>query len=341
MKALKQHYTGSMYFTLFVMIAGFAYGLYAFGTVAAATSTMVIMGILGILEVSLSFDNAVANAKTLETMNEKWKHRFLTWGMLIAVFGMRVVFPVLIVAIVGGVSMYEALVMAINSPHEYAEMLEKSHIAIEGFGGAFLLLVALGFFMDEDKDVHWLGAIETRVQKLGSALAVTVSLVVLILFYKYVLPLEERDTFMVAGLLGIVTHEIIARLGDAMGTEDSTTTVAKAGLSAFIYLEILDASFSFDGVIGAFAISTNIFIIAGGLGIGAMFVRSMTLHLVEAKTLSEYKYLEHGAFWSIMVLAGIMFTSTVVEIPEIVTGVLSVSLIAIAFLHSIVENNRK
>lgn len=331
----------SLWFTVFTMIAGFAYGLYAFGTVAQAISVMAIMGILGVLEVSLSFDNAVANAKTLETMNAKWKHRFLTWGMLIAVFGMRVVFPVLIVAVVGGVSMYEAFMMAINSPHQYAEMLEQSHIAIAGFGGAFLLLVALGFFLDEDKDVHWLGAIESRIQKLGSALAVTISLVTIILFYKYVLPLGERDTFMIAGLLGIVSHEIIARLGDAMGSEDSTTTVAKAGLSAFIYLEVLDASFSFDGVIGAFAISTNIFIIAGGLGIGAMFVRSMTLHLVEAKTLSEYKYLEHGAFWSIMVLAGIMFTSTVIEIPEIVTGVLSVSLIAIAFLHSIVENKRK
>lgn len=341
MKAFKQHYLGSMWFTLFTMIAGFAYGLYAFGSVAQATSLMAIMGILGVLEVSLSFDNAVANAKTLETMDDVWKHRFLTWGMLIAVFGMRVVFPVLIVAVVGGVSMYEALVMAVNSPHQYAEMLEKSHIAIEGFGGAFLLLVALGFFMDEDKDVHWLGVIESRVQKLGSALGVTITLITLVLFYKYVLPEHEAATFMIAGLLGVVTHEIIARFGDAMGTEDGTTTVAKAGLAAFLYLEVLDASFSFDGVIGAFAISTNIFIIAGGLGIGAMFVRSMTLHLVEEKTLSTYKYLEHGAFWSILVLAGIMFTSTVVEIPEIVTGLLSVSLIAIAFVHSIMENKRK
>lgn len=341
MRALKQHYVGSMYFTLFTMIAGFVYGLYAFGTVAQATITMAIMGILGVLEVSLSFDNAVANAKILETMDDKWKHRFLTWGMLIAVFGMRIVFPVLIVAVVGNVSMIDALMMAINTPQQYAEMIESSHIAIAGFGGAFLLLVSLGFFMDEDKETHWLGVVESRVQKLGSALAVTIALITIIVFYKYVLSVVDRDTFLIAGLLGIVTHEIIARFGDAMGTEDGTTTVAKAGLAAFLYLEVLDASFSFDGVIGAFAISTNIFIIAGGLGIGAMFVRSMTLHLVEEKTLSTYKYLEHGAFWSILVLAGIMFTSTVVEIPEIVTGLLSVSLIAIAFVHSIMENKRK
>jgi hypothetical protein len=179
------------------------------------------------------------------------------------------------------------------------------------------------------------------MQLLGEAVGVTIVLLTLLALYAWVLPVESKDVFLTSGLLGIVAHEIIARIGDSMESDDNlTATVAKNGLASFLYLEVLDMSMSFDGVIGAFAITTNIVTIALGLGIGAMFVRSMTLHLVEAKTLSEYKYLEHGAFWSIGILSGIMFTSTVIEIPEIITGLLSVSLIGLAFIHSVYENKK-
>lgn len=341
MNTLKQHYLGSLYFTLVAMVAGFMYGTYTLNSVGAGLEAMAIMGILGALEISLSFDNAVANARTLETMTAEWQHRFITWGMLIAVFGMRVVFPVLIVSIVGGISMYTALMMAIQDPKHYAEVLESSHTMIAAFGGAFLFKVALDFFLDEEKETHWFGLIESRLQMLGSALGTTIVTATLLVFWKWVLPIDERDVFLTAGLLGIITHDIIGRIGDAMGAEDDlTVTVAKNGLASFLYLEVLDMSMSFDGVIGAFAITTNIVTIALGLGIGAMFVRSMTLHLVEAGTLNEYKYLEHGAFWSIMILAGIMFTSVIVEIPELVTGILSVSLILLAWVHSAMINKR-
>ena len=117
--------------------------------------------------------------------------------------------------------------------------------------------------------------------------------------------------------------------------------VAKNGLASFLYLEILDASFSLDSCIGALVISKDIFIIAGGLAIGAMFVRSTTLQLVESGTLNEYKYLEHGAFYAIACLSGIMFASTMIHIPELVTGVLSVSFIAAAYWHSVIINKRE
>jgi hypothetical protein len=339
MNTLKQHYMGSMYFTIVALTMSFVYGMYSIGTIGAGVSALVIAMVLGALEVSLSFDNAVANAKTLETMTPEWQHRFITWGMVVAVFGMRVVFPVLIVSITGGVSMYEAMKLAIYEPKKYAEVLEASHIMIASFGGAFLLLVGLNFFLDEEKETHWFGALEIRLQMIGSALGTTIVLIVLVVFYKWVIPADVKDVFLVAGLLGIVAHEIIARIGDSMeGDDDLTVSVAKNGLASFLYLEVLDMSMSFDGVIGAFAITTNIVTIALGLGIGAMFVRSMTIHLVESGTLSEYKYLEHGAFYSILILAGIMFTSTVVEIPEIVTGLLSVSLIGFAWYWSVREN---
>ncbi|MBU2033178.1 MAG: DUF475 domain-containing protein, partial [Alphaproteobacteria bacterium] len=111
-------------------------------------------------------------------------------------------------------------------------------------------------------------------------------------------------------------------------------------LGGFLYLEVLDASFSFDGVIGAFALSNNMVVIALGLSIGAMFVRSMTIHLVKKGTLAAYRFLEHGAFWAIIVLGGIMLSSVVVHIPEAFTGLIGATLIGISLWWSVRWNKR-
>lgn len=336
MKKLKQHYMGSVYFTLVALVLGFTYGLLSLGTVSLAFSTLILIIVLGILEVSLSFDNAIVNSRVLSTMSKVWQQRFVTYGMAIAVFGTRILFPVLIVSIAGGIGMLEAVHLALTDQKHYAEVLSSAHTVIAGFGGAFLMLVALGFFLDEEKDTHWFKGLETRLQKLGSALSTSIVLLALLIMYNWVLPEEVKVSFLLSGLLGIIMHEIIARLGDSMGSQDDlTVAVAKSGIASFIYLEILDSTYSLDGLIGALAISTNIVIIAMGLSIGAMFVRSMTLHMVEAGTLSEYKYLEHGAFYSILVLSIIMFVSTVYEVPELVTGLTSVFLIGGALYYSI------
>lgn len=339
MKTLKQHYMGSIYFTIVTMILGFAYGMYAFGSVGAALQITFIIAVLGILEVSLSFDNAIVNSKVLLTMDEVWRKRFVTWGMLFAVGFMRLLFPLAIVAVAAGIGMLDALKLALTDQHKYAELLTSAHIMIAGFGGAFLMLVALGFFLDEEKETHWFGVLETRLQLIGSALSTSMVLGVLLVFYKFVLPEADKGSFLIAGLLGIMLHEIIARIGNSMELQDDlTVTVAKNGLASFIYLEAIDATFSMDGALAAIVVSSNIVVIALGLSIGAMFVRSMTLHMVESGTLSEYKYLEHGAFYSILVLSIIMFTSTVIEIPELVTGLTSVVLIGGALYYSIKNN---
>lgn len=113
---------------------------------------------------------------------------------------------------------------------------------------------------------------------------------------------------------------------------------AKGGFGAFLYLEVLDASFSFDGVIGAFALTQNLFIIAIGLGIGAMYVRSMTIMLVEKGTLSEYRYLEHGAFYAILILSVVMYFQTLIHIPEVITGLGGAGLIGLSLWSSIRHN---
>ena len=131
-------------------------------------------------------------------------------------------------------------------------------------------------------------------------------------------------------------------LGELFGTEDATGHVARTGLAGFMYLEVVDASFSFDGVIAAFAITNNFLIIMLGLSVGAMFVRSLTIMLVEKGTLSEFRYLEDGAFWGIGWLVFAMFASAVhVEIGEIWIAGGAAGLIALATIHSIVANRRE
>ena len=343
MKEIMAHHKGSAIFTAVTMILGFGYGMYLFGNIAQALGIVFIMGVLGVLEVSLSFDNAIVNAKVIETMDDKWRHRFMTWGMAIAVFGMRLVFPVLIVSIVSGLGMWDATLLAVNDHVKYSEILASSHILIAGFGGAFLFLVAFEFFLDEEKDVHWVHIIESQLVKLGARKSIGIVLTIAILygFYKY-LPAAEALEFLLAGIAGIVAHEVVKLFGDIMEAErGATVNVAKSGLASFIYLEVLDASFSADSVLGALVISTDIFIIAGGLAIGAMFVRSLTLQLVESGKLNEYRYLEHGAFYAIGCLASIMFISTMIHIPEVVTGLLSVAFIVAGYYSSIKEKGKE
>jgi hypothetical protein len=300
--------------------------------------------ILGILEVSLSFDNAVVNAKVLDTMTAEWRHRFITWGIAIAVFGMRLIFPLLIVGVTASLSPVEVIQLAVAKPQEYQHHLEGAHVEIMGFGGTFLFMVFWKYFVDETKDVHWLAFIERPLTKLGKIEAVQVALTLLAVYIttKF-LPVESVISFWVASVFGLITYIAADGVGAILGGEEDEDnvvgkTIQRAGLASFLYLELLDASFSFDGVVGAFALSDNIFIIAIGLGIGAMFVRSLTLMLVDLGTLSEYRYLEHGAFWAIGTLAVIMYYNTVSEIPEVVTGLIGAALIILALISSIIVN---
>lgn len=302
--------------------------------------------ILGVLEVSLSFDNAVVNASVLKRMDERWQRYFLTWGILIAVFGMRLVFPVLIVSVATGLDFTNVAQMALHDPATYSLHLNEVHVQISAFGGIFLLMVFLSFIFDAGKELHWLGRIEERVAKLGKLKAVEIifALAVLLLIQRW-LPVEMRLEALVAGISGLILFVIVDSL-DALfeseeelaeeGQEGLTSEVLKkAGIMSFIYLEVLDASFSFDGVIGAFAITQDVVVIMLGLAIGAMFVRSLTVYLVKKGTLDDYVYLEHGAHYAIGVLAGIMLFSMRYHISEVVTGLVGAVLIALSIFSSI------
>lgn len=305
------------------------------GTTGGALSWFLIASVLAVLEISLSFDNAIVNANKLKTMSPVWQHRFLTWGIIIAVFGMRILFPLLIVVIAAKIGPWSAIVLASTQPQRYAELIGQAHLPIAAFGGSFLMLVALNYFFDQSKDVDWIAGIERRLRRVGTIRGTETGLVLaFVILFTVLLPPEHEATFMFAAICGILTYLAVDMIGHVLDNF-SGSDMARSGLGAFLYLEVLDASFSFDGVIGAFALTQNLFLIAIGLGIGAMYVRSMTVMLVEKGTLAEFRFLEHGAFWSIMILSVVMFTQTMVHIPEAITGFAGAAIIGLSLLSSL------
>ncbi|HRK41428.1 MAG TPA: DUF475 domain-containing protein [Gemmobacter sp.] len=307
------------------------------GTFSGMLTIFFICAVLAVLEISLSFDNAIVNANKLKEMTPEWQHRFLTWGIIIAVFGMRIIFPLLIVVIAAKVGPWTAMMMAATEPARYAEIMHDAHLPIAAFGGTFLMMVALGYFVDEDKEIHWLYWLESRISQYASVKGIEIAFVLSVaLLFSRLLEGAERDVFIYSAIYGLLTFLLVEVLGGFLDkSQETASAAAKGGLGAFLYLEVLDASFSFDGVIGAFALSQNLFVIAIGLGIGAMYVRSMTIMLVERGTLAEYRYLEHGAFYAILILSVIMYVQTLFHIPEVITGLGGAALIGVALWSSI------
>ncbi|WP_089107416.1 DUF475 domain-containing protein [Streptomyces hyaluromycini] len=340
------------------------------GVLYGGWTALGVVAILAVLEISLSFDNAVVNAGVLKKMNAFWQRIFLTVGVLIAVFGMRLAFPVVIVAITARLNPYDAVHLALTDKDRYQQLVTDAHPAIAAFGGMFLLMIFLDFIF-EDRDIQWLRRIEQPLARLGRVdmLSVCIALVVLLVtsftFAAHAhqeggVHVDKGQTVLVAGIAGLITYLIVGglsgffedRLDDeeereqeaeeaAARTGRPRSAVVLAGRAAFfmfLYLEVLDASFSFDGVIGAFAITNDIVLMALGLGIGAVYVRSLTVYLVRQGTLDDYVYLEHGAHYAIGALAVILMVTIQYEINEVITGLVGVVLIGWSFWSSVRHN---
>jgi len=338
--ALLRYFKWPLAFTFIGLLLGGWIGWLYTSSLMGVLSYFFICLVLGLLEFSLSFDNSIINARILRDMSPKWQRRFLSWGIIIAVFGMRIIFPLAIVAIAARIDPISAIKLAIVSPNIYAAVMEKAHTGIAAFGGTFLLMVGMKFFFDKEKDLHWVRLIESRAQRFASLHGIEIGLaLVIILIFSSLLEADKSQTFLIAALYGLLTFLGVEGLGAYLdASQENIQKFQKAGAGAFLYLEVLDASFSFDGVIGAFALSTNLFIIAIGLGIGAFYIRSMTIMLVDNKTLGQYRYLEHGAFYAILVLALIMFAQTLIHIPEVITGLIGIFFIGAALISSIRHN---
>ncbi len=351
----------SLAVTAAALVAGYAHG---------GLTALFLLVVLAVLEVSLSFDNAIINAAVLQQMSVFWQRMFLTIGILIAVFGMRFVFPLVIVWATAGLDPVRALQLALNPPPNHAlefpdgspsyeRLVIAAHPAIAAFGGTFLLMLFLDFVF-HDRDIKWLKWIEipfARIGRLGQVSVAVVAIVLILIGTQLTHSTEERATVLIAGLLGLVTYLVVNGLSRAFRPSGldavaagarpaglAGKAVGKAGLMMFLYLEVLDAAFSFDGVTGAFAITSDPIVIALGLGlVGSMFVRSITIYLVQQEALDRYVYLEHGAHWAIGALAVIMLLSIEprLEVPDPVTALLGVVFIGAAFTWSVLRNRRR
>ena len=305
--------------------------------------SLLTVGLLCVLEISLSFDNAVVNATVLKKMDDVWKKRFLLWGMLIAVFGMRFIFPVIIVSIAGGLSLMDSVSMALNRPDQYAEMMINAHLSVSSYGGAFLLMVALHFFLNAKKDMHWFPVIEGPFAKFATVKSseIMLSLIIIMIIYKFMEP-QLQSTFIVSAMYGIITYLVVHGLSELLGDEKMKNVKwMSSGFGLFLYLEVLDASFSFDGVIGAFAITKQLYEIMIGLGVGAFFVRGLTLYLVDHEKLDQYQYLEHGAFYALAALALFMLLDHFFHFPTWMTALTGAVILGASIFGSIYENRKK
>jgi hypothetical protein len=300
-------------------------------------SALVLVLILTLLEATFSADNAVVNSKVLVTMSPGWQRAFMTVGIIIAVFVVRFALPIFVVMASASLGFRQVIDLALNHPEVYEHHLSASEPLINAFGGTFLLMIALSYFIDYEKKTHWLGFLERTLGKLGRFDNITVFLMMIASIVVYfTVGVEHRTAVLIASICAMTLHiglELLAAAMEGQG-KSSHGGMKKAGLAgfaAFIYLEILDTSFSLDGVIGAFALTNSVVLIMAGLGAGAVLVRAMTVHLIRSNALEKYIFLEHGAHWAIGFLGGVMMLKLYgTEPPEWFVGGLGLVFISAA-----------
>lgn len=331
------------------MVAGYLLG---------GLTALFLLAALALLEVSLSFDNAIVNAAVLQRMSPFWQRMFLTIGTVIAVFGMRLTLPLVIVWVTADLNPIDGMRLALHPPAggalrfpdgspSYRELLTAAHPQIAAFGGMFLLMLFLDF-VSHDRDIKWLKWIEeplARLGQLGQQPVVMASVVLLLIGAQLTESGDDRAKVLTAGVVGLVAYLVVNGLAGACRLPERrlNNAVGRAAMLMFLYLELLDAAFSFDGVTGAFAITCDPIIIALGLGlIGAMFARSITIYLIQQRALARYVYLEHGAHWAIGVLAAISLLSVDrrFRVPEMVTALVGVVVVGAALGWSVLRNRR-
>lgn len=310
---------------------------------SAGIASLWLFVVLALLEITFSFDNAVINSKILIRMSPIWQKLFLTVGIFIAVFVVRFALPILIVMFATKLGIGNVIDLALNNPVRYGEELHKAGPIIDAFGGTFLLMIGISYFFDNDKVEHWLHPVErlfAHVGKLRFIKLIIMAIVTAGIFLT--VEADLRTVVLISSVLGIALQFGLGSIGAIFDKRTNTSGTSRqigwAAFASFMYLEVLDASFSFDGVIGAFAITTSVVLIVAGLGVGAFWVRSLTVYLMRTGTLAKYRYLEHGAHWAILALGIVMLIKLYhVELPEWATGSLGLVFIATAVTTSIIE----
>ena len=240
--------------------------------------------------------------------------------------------PIFLVSIVASISPIIITKLALYNPSEYSLLLAGADTSIKAFGGAFLLMVSLKYFFNVGKNIHWFAAVEKRLVRWGRIEAIEITLALMILLAVSFVSHEPVSTVLVSGLIGIILFTLTEGVAHGLGVE--AQGVARSGVILFAYLNLIDTAFSLDGVIGAFAITNSLIIIFVGLGIGAYYVRAMTLYLVEKKTLANLRYLEHGAHWAVFGLGLSMLLGLIVHVPQVIVATIGLAFISLSYISS-------
>lgn len=305
-----------------------------------AESVAIVAGLI-VFEVVNSLDNAIVNASVLKTMDILWRRRFLIIGILTSVFIVRFLLPFIIVWL---------SVPAITAPDIFLAFLGQSDVAAQAidlqkpliliFGGVFLLYLYFHWLFLEKKENLYLERFLKEKHGVWFFAFAAISLVIIMYFAR------SNATMMLAAAIGSATFFILYGLKETAEANERNMAAGARGLSdfsKFAYLEVLDATFSFDGVIGAFAFTINLILILIGVGIGAVVVRELTIRGIEE--IAKYRYLKNGALTSIGFLGVFMLIESFkIELPAYLPIIVTFIFVGFAYLRSrqlLVKSNKR
>ena len=294
------------------------------------SAVIVVLG-LCLFEIISSIDNAIINAEVLTTMGERARRWFLFWGLLFAVLMVRGLLPWLIVwGVNPALGPLGALTATFSSDPSVREAVERSAPVLLAGGGIFLVFLFLHWLFLEEKNLG-LPRTETFFLKQGAWFYAVVSVLLTFIVWQ---ALKISDMMALGAVIGstafFITHGFKQ---NAEAKEKQLLGSEYADLSKIFYLEIIDATFSIDGVLGAFAFTLSIPLIILGNGLGALVVRNLTVKGI--KQIKRYAYLKNGAMYSIFALGAIMLLRAFAyPVPELLSPVLTFMIVGWFFFKS-------
>ncbi|MCX6802332.1 MAG: DUF475 domain-containing protein [Candidatus Diapherotrites archaeon] len=299
-------------------------------------SMILIVAGLCLFETINSVDNAIINAEVLSTMKEKARRWFLIWGLLFAVFVIRGVLPWLIVWFATpGLGPVDALFATFSSDPKVIAAVESSSPLLLMAGGVFLVFLFFHWLFIEPKNYGLIGEKFFHAQNVWFFAVVSILLAVIVWYALKINPMMGFGA-VVGSTAFFITH------GFKQNAEQSEKELMKEGMSdisKIFYLEVIDATFSIDGVLGAFAFTLSVPLIIAGNGLGAFVVRQITVGNIEK--IKKYAYLKNGAMYSILVLGSIMIADAFgAEIPSWLSPVITFAVVGWFFYKSIRENKK-
>ena len=299
---------------------------------------LIILG-LGLFEIVISVDNAIINAEVLGTMSKKWRRWFLIWGIIIAVFLVRGLLPWLIIWMSNpSLGVLGALTASFSSDPNVAKVIEESAPILLSGGGTFLIFLFFHWLFLEPKHYGLIG--EEFIHKQGVWFFAVVSVLLSVVVWQAI----KINPFMAFGAVIGSTAFFITH-GFKENAEQAEKKMIEGSnkmsdLSKIFYLEVIDATFSIDGILGAFAFTFSIPLILIGNGIGALVVRKLTISNV--KNVKKYKYLKNGAMYSILALGTIMLADSFgIHIPKWASPIITFAIIGFFFYKSHKELKKK